>query len=110
MRFVPDIIDALAIVAKARDIKGYTAGLVMLGIHDRCTPGLAAMVSSWSALLSSFEEVRQVLCDHGLHLDVKVIRKLTYNYAERARAIQRAGQLPLNGDDTLQGRRGRNKH
>ena len=55
------------------------------------TSGLTAMVSSWSALLSSFEEVRQVLCDHGLHLDVKVIRKVTYNYTERARAIQRAG-------------------
>lgn len=90
---------------KGKRYKGIYAGLVMLGIHDRCTPGLAAMVSSWSALLSSFGEVRQVLCDHGLHLDVKVIRKLTYNYAERARAIQRAGQLPLNGDDTLQGRR-----
>jgi hypothetical protein len=37
--------------------------------------------------------------------DVKVIRKLTYRYAERARALQQAGQIPLNEDDTLQGRR-----
>jgi len=34
--------------------KGMYAGLVLIGIHDRCTPGLAAMVSSWSALLSSY--------------------------------------------------------
>ena len=62
------------------------------------------MVSSWSALLSSFDEVRQVLCDHGMTLDIKVIRKLTYRYAERARAEQQAGRIPLNDGDTLEGR------
>ncbi|WP_124330536.1 hypothetical protein [Desulfonema ishimotonii] len=63
------------------------------------------MVSAFSALLSSSEEVRQVLCDHGILLGVRVIRKLTYRYAERARAIQQAGQIPLNEEDTLRGRR-----
>ena len=63
------------------------------------------MVSAWSALLSSFEEVRQVLCDHGVTLGVKVIRKLTYRYAERSRAVQQAGKIPLNEEDNLQGRR-----
>ena len=85
--------------------KGLYAALALLGIHDRCTPILAAMVSAWSALLSSFEEVRQVLCDHGTILDVKVIRKLAYRYAERARVVQQMGLLPLNEEDNLQGRR-----
>jgi len=85
--------------------KGVYAGLVLLGIHDRCTPGLTAMASSWSALLSSFEEVRQVLCDHGITLGVKVIRKLAYRYAERARVVQQTGRIPLNEADNLQGRR-----
>jgi len=85
--------------------KGMYAGLVLIGIHDRCTPGLAAMVSSWSALLSSFAEVRQVLLDNGITLDVKVIRKLTYRYAERARVVQQAGLIPLNEEDNLKGRR-----
>lgn len=85
--------------------KGLYAGLALLGIHDRCTPVLAAMVSAWSALLSSFEEVRQVLCDHGVDLDVKVIRKLAYRYAERARVVQQMGLIPLNEEDSLQGRR-----
>jgi len=58
--------------------KGMYTGLILVGIHDRCTAGLAAMVSSWAALLSSFEEVRQVLCDHGFTLGTKVIRKLAY--------------------------------
>ena len=81
------------------------AGLALLGIHDRCTPGLTSMVSAWAALLSSFEEVRQVLCDHGIVLDVKVISKLAYHYAQRARAVQQARQIPLNEGDSLEGRR-----
>ncbi|MDD4275350.1 MAG: hypothetical protein PHG14_16685 [Desulfobacter postgatei] len=85
--------------------KGAYAGLILLGIHNRCSPALASMVSSWSALLSSFDEVRQVLCHHGMTLDIKVIRKLTYRYAERARAEQQAGRIPLNDGDTLEGRR-----
>ena len=85
--------------------KGVYAGLILLGIHDRCSPALASMVSSWSALLSSFEEVRQVLCDRGMKLGIKVIRKLTYRYAERARAEQQAGRIPLNDGDLLDGRR-----
>lgn len=55
--------------------------------------------------MSSFDEVRQVLCDHGIMLGIKVIRKLTYRYAERARAEQQAGRIPLNDGDTLEGRR-----
>ena len=90
---------------KGKRYKGMYAGLLLLGIHDQCTPGLAAMVSAYSALLSSFEEVRQVLCDHCITLDVKVIRKLAYRYAERGRAAQQAGQIPLNEEDSLQGRR-----
>jgi len=85
--------------------KGAYTGLILLGIHDRCSPALASMVSSWSALLSSFEEVRQVLCDRGMKLGIKVIRKLTYRYAERARAEQQAGRIPLNDGDLLDGRR-----
>jgi hypothetical protein len=50
-------------------------GLVLLGIHDHCTPGLVASVSAWSALLSSFAEVQQVLVEQGVKLDVKVVRK-----------------------------------
>lgn len=85
--------------------KGMYAGLVLLGIYDRCTPGLAAMVSAWSALLSSFEEVRQVLLEQGVNLGVKVLRKLAYRYADRARIMQQAGKMGLGEGETLQGRR-----
>ena len=85
--------------------KGVYAGLILLGIHDRCTPGLTAKVSAWAALLSSFEEVRQVLSDQGVILGVKVIRKLAYRYADRARIMQQVGEVPLGEEDNLQGRK-----
>jgi hypothetical protein len=85
--------------------KGVYAGLILLGIHDRCTPGLTAMVSVWAALLSSFEEVRQVLLEQGVMLGVKVIRKLAYRYADRARIMQQIGQMPSGEEDNLEGRK-----
>ncbi len=58
--------------------KGVYAGLVILGIHERCTPVVGSKVSMLAALLSSFKETRQVLSDQGFELGVKVIRQLAY--------------------------------
>ena len=85
--------------------KGVYGGLVLLGIHDHCTPALAATVSAWSALLSSFAEVQQVLLEQGVKLNVKGVRRVAYRYAERARVLQQAGQIALAEGDTVQGRR-----
>ncbi len=85
--------------------KGVYAGLVLLGIHDRTTPALAATVSAWSALLGSFEEVRQVLREYGVELGVKVLRKLAYRYADRARVVQQAGAWASEEGDQVRGRR-----
>jgi hypothetical protein len=90
---------------KGKRYKGVYAGLVLVGIYDRCTPKLAAMISAWSALLSSFQEVHQVLLEQGFKLDVKVIRKLTYRYAARARVLQQTGQILSAEGETLDGRR-----
>ena len=62
-------------------------------------------MSAWSALLSSFAEVRQVLVEQGVKLDVKGVRRVAYRYAERARVVQRAGQIALAEGDNVQGRR-----
>ena len=85
--------------------KGVCGGPVLLGIYDRCTPGLAATVSAWPASLSSSEEVRQVLSEQGVTPGVKVIRKLAYRYADRARVLQQAGQIPSGEEENPQGRR-----
>ena len=90
---------------KNKKYKGVYPGLILLGIHERCTPKLASIVSSWAALLCSFDEVRQVLQEQGIQLGEKVITKLAYRYAERARIMQQTQQLPLGEGDNLQGRR-----
>lgn len=85
--------------------KGLYAGLIVLGIHERCTPWLSAMVSSWCALLSSFEEVRQVLLEQGTVLGVKVLRRISYRYAQRARVQQQVGNWVSPQEETLSARR-----
>ena len=80
---------------KNKRSRGLYAGLVLLGIHERCTPLLGSIISMWSSLLSSFAEVQQVMSDQGLILGRNVVRRLTYQYAERARLMQQAGAFSL---------------
>ena len=63
---------------------GVDAGLVLLGIYDRCTPALAAKVSL-VAMLGSLEEAQDVLAHRGVELDTKTVRLIAYRYAARAR-------------------------
>ncbi len=85
--------------------RGVYAGLVLLGIHERCTPLLGSRVSMMSALLSSFQEAKQVLFDQGIELGVKVIRKLAYRYAARARVVQQSEEFCLEEVLPSKGRR-----
>jgi hypothetical protein len=85
--------------------KGVYAGLISLGIHERCTPFLGSTLSMWSSLLSSFAEVQQVLKDHHIDLGIKVIRRLAYRYAERARVMQQLGEFALEEGETVSGRK-----
>jgi hypothetical protein len=90
---------------RGKRYRGVYAGLVLLGIHERCTPWLGAQVSAWSALLSSFTEVVQVMAEQGLKLGAKTVRQLSYRYAERARIVQQS-QAGVWGDgESVAGRR-----
>src|SRR5512135_259736 len=77
--------------------------LLLWGVHDRCTAGLASEVSKMVAMLGSLEEVEQVLRDRGQPLDLKTIRAIAYRFAARARTAQRAGSV--NWGETVAGRR-----
>ncbi len=90
---------------KGKRYRGIYAGLILLGIHERCTPLLGSTISMWSCLLSSFAEVHQVLLDQGIDLGLKVVRRLTYRYAERARFMQQMGAFALEEGESLSGRR-----
>jgi hypothetical protein len=85
--------------------KGVYAGLVILGVHERCTPVVSSRVSMLTALLSSFKEARQVLSEQGFELGVKVIRKVAYRYAARARVIQQSQAFCLGEELPAKGRR-----
>jgi len=88
---------------KGKRSKGVYAGLVLLGIHERCTPALASQVGILAATLSSFVEAQQVLLEQGIKLGVKVLQKITYRCAERARAVQQMEAYSFS--DSVEGRR-----
>jgi len=80
--------------ARRRRRGGYP-GLLLLGIHDRCTPTLAAEVSRLATALGSFDEAQQELRGRGIELDRKTVRQLTRHLASRARVAQQAQETPL---------------
>jgi hypothetical protein len=82
---------------------GVYAGLVLLGINDRCTPALAAEVSLLAAMLGSLAEAQDVLAGRGVELDTKTIRTIAYRYAARARLVQQVESTVF--EDTVAGRR-----
>ncbi len=82
---------------------GVYAGLVLLGIYDRCPPALAAEVSLLAAMLGSLDEAQAVLADRGIALDTKTVRLIAYRYAARARLEQQSNKAVF--EDTVAGRR-----
>jgi hypothetical protein len=72
---------------------GLYPGLLVLGIYERCTPGLASEVSMFAGMLGSLEEARQVLAERGVDLNIKTVRRIAYRFAERARTAQRVMEL-----------------
>jgi hypothetical protein len=82
---------------------GVYAGLVLLGIYDRCTPALAAEVSLLAAMLGSLREAQDVLANRGVALDTKTVRLIAYRYAARARLEQQLDTAAFT--DTVAGRR-----
>src|SRR5512133_1294501 len=73
--------------------KGIYPMLLLWGVQDRCTAAVVSEISKLVAMLSSLEEVEQVLSDRGQPLDFKSIRTIAYRFATRARAAQRVGDL-----------------
>src|SRR5215472_10884740 len=82
---------------------GVYAGLVLLGIYDRCTPALASEVSLLAAMLGSLDEAQDVLAARGVELDMKTVRLIAYRYAARARLEQQIDKAAFK--DTVAGRR-----
>jgi hypothetical protein len=82
---------------------GVYAGLVVLGIYDRCTPALAAEGSRFAAMLGSLQEAPDVLANRGVALDTKTIWTIAYRDAARARLVHQVEHTAF--EDTVAGRR-----
>lgn len=82
---------------------GFYPELVLLGIHDRCTPKLASDVSLTCVSMSSFEEAAKSLADRGINLGVDTIRNITVRFAQRAKLAQTTESH--NFGETVEGRR-----
>jgi hypothetical protein len=85
-----------------RRYRGLYLGLLLLGVDERCTGGFAAEVSLLAAMLGSLAEATDVLAQRGVRIDIKVVRRITYRFSERARLTQRLKDLRF--DDNVAGR------
>ncbi|MCP4932800.1 MAG: hypothetical protein GY927_01040 [bacterium] len=84
---------------------GLYAGLVWLGIYERCTPHFSAEVGVLAAMLGSFDEAQQVLTARGVEIGSKSIRRITYRSAQRARMVQHLEEVEVEMGDVSTGRR-----
>ena len=84
---------------------GLYAGLVWLGIYERCTPHFSSEVGVLAAMLGSFDEAQQVLAARGVEIGIKSIRRITYRSAQRARMVQQLEEVGVEMGDASPGRR-----
>jgi hypothetical protein len=82
--------------------KGFYPALLLLGLHDHCSPLLASEAGQLVALLGSFVEAQRLLKQRGCLLSVNTLRRVTYRYAARARLALKANKAV--GPEGLQGR------
>lgn len=91
---------------KKKRKKGLYPALKLLGIHERCSPGLASRISISSAALCSFEEAQHSLSQQGCDLNIKTIRNIVKRFAARARLAQQCDDQDLLPDsNSIKGRR-----
>jgi hypothetical protein len=81
---------------KYRAGKGFYPRLLLLGIHDKCTPALSSRASLFATAACSFEEAKRLMATlYGFSLGVKTIRIITKRFAMRARTCFQVGEVPL---------------
>jgi len=89
--------------ARVEKGKGAYFGLMLLGIHDHCSPALASEVAKLAAAMNSLEDARSQLSEMGIQLSVKQIAAIAYQFSQRARLRQKADGMGISA--SLAGRR-----
>ena len=83
-------------VKKLRGKKGFYPKLLLMGIHDKCTPALSSRASLFVTAACSFEEAKRLMGTlYGFSLGIKTIRMIAKRFAMRARTSFKAGEVPL---------------
>jgi hypothetical protein len=81
--------------ARADKGRGAYFGLLLLGIHDHCSPALASEVAKLAAAMNSLEDARMQLGEMGVKLSVKQIATIAYQFSARARLRQKASHMGI---------------
>src|SRR5207237_2666793 len=84
--------------------RGFYPKLLLLGIHDKCTPALSSRTSLFATAACSFEEAKRLMQTlYGFRLNIKTIRMVCKRFAMRARISFKAGEVPL--EEEFKGKR-----
>jgi len=90
---------------KKKRLAGLYPGLALLGICERCTPGLTSQIGQMTVLLGSFAEAQEMMAELGHCLNEKTLRIIAYRAAERVRLAQQATGYLGESQETMAGRR-----
>jgi len=82
--------------------KGAFFSLLLLGIHNHCSPALASEVAKLAAAMNSLDDTQVQLEQMGVKLTKKQIAAIAYSFSQRARLTQRIQGMHRFG--TLAGR------
>lgn len=80
---------------------GRHVGLEVLGLIGRCSGNLVSRVVQMAVLCPSLEVAKAVLCEQGIELDVKTIRRFCGELG--AVGLERRGKVSLDGKEEVQG-------
>lgn len=81
---------------KSRKGKGFYPKLLLLGIHDKCTPALSSRTSLFATAACSFEEAKRLMGTlYRFSLSINTIRTIAKRFAMRARMCFEADDVPL---------------
>lgn len=89
--------------ARADKGKGAYFGLLLLGVHNSCSPALASEVAKLAAAMNSLEDAKVQLEQMGVKLSKKQIAEIAYAFSQRARTMQRIQGMGIGG--SLAGKR-----
>ena len=86
--------------ARAHKGKGAYFGLLLLGVHDHCSPALASEVAKLAAAMNSLEDAKSQLEQMGVKLPKKQIAQIAYAFSRRARLTQQIQGMGVRGNLT----------